>query len=284
MKKIDAPLPTYDELINPVFKAMKQLGGSGSNDEIYEKVIDLMGLSDDVLEIMHLGNENLSEISYRLAWARTYLKKYGVINNTSRGIWMINGGFDDIDELDYKDVVRNARSLAPRTKDESKKEIDEAMGILEENRYWKEYLRKILLRMDPAAFERLAQLLLRESGVTQVEVTGRVGDGGIDGVGQLRLNGIISFKIAFQCKRYSGSVPSKDIRDFRGSMTTDVEKGLFITTGTFTRDAVLESSMAGKKTIDLIDGDNLMDKLAELELGLKPVKTFEVDEEFYNRI
>jgi restriction system protein len=126
--------------------------------------------------------------------------------------------------------------------------------------------------------------LLRECGITQVEIVGSSGDGGIDGTGQLKIHGLISFKMAFQCKKYSGTVSSNHIRDFRGSMTTDVEKGLFITTGTFTRDAIREASTPGKKTIDLVNGDELIDKLAELELGLKPIKAYEINEEFFRNI
>lgn len=73
--------------------------------------------------------------------------------------------------------------------------------------------------MDPYGFERLAQRVLRECGFVQVEVTKykKSGDGGIDGTGKLKINGIFSFNVAFQCKRYKGTVSAGDIRDFRGS-------------------------------------------------------------------
>lgn len=125
-----------------------------------------------------------------------------------------------------------------------------------------------LLAMPPDAFERLAQRILRESGFTHVEVTGRSGDGGIDGKGMMRLGGILSFHVIFQCKRYKGSVPANHIRDFRGAMVGRTNKGLFITTGNFTKDAVREATRDGAPPIDLIDGDQLIDKLRELCLGV----------------
>jgi restriction system protein len=69
--------------------------------------------------------------------------------------------------------------------------------------------------LKPDAFERLAQRILREAGFTKVQVTGKSGDGGIDGIGILRVN-LVSFVVLFQCKRYKNSVGSGSVRDFRG--------------------------------------------------------------------
>jgi len=123
--------------------------------------------------------------------------------------------------------------------------------------------------MSPAAFERLIQRLLRESGFIQVEVTGRSGDGGIDGKGIMRLGGLLSFHVIFQCKRYSGSVGASQVRDFRGAMVGRADKGLMATTGNFTKDAIREATRDGAPAIDLMDGDQLVDKLKELGLGVK---------------
>ena len=122
--------------------------------------------------------------------------------------------------------------------------------------------------MSPSAFERLIQRILREKGFSQVEVTGKTGDGGIDGKGIARINGILSFHIIFQCKRYKGKVSAGAIRDFRGAMVGRTDKGLFITTGTFTRDAIREANRDGAPTIDLMDGEKIAEKLKELNLGI----------------
>jgi restriction system protein len=121
--------------------------------------------------------------------------------------------------------------------------------------------------MQPSAFERLAQRLLRESGFVKVEVTGRSGDGGIDGVGVLRLK-LLSFITLFQCKRYTGTVGAGAVRDFRGAMVGRSDKGLIITTGTFSADARREATRDGAPAIELIDGDELCNLLRELKLGL----------------
>jgi restriction system protein len=122
--------------------------------------------------------------------------------------------------------------------------------------------------MEPDAFERLAQRILRESGFVKVEVRGKSGDGGIDGVGVLRVN-LVSFQVFFQCKRWKGSVGASEIRDFRGAMQGRADKGLFITTGNFTSQASDEATRDGATAIDLIDGERLCDLLKELKLGVQ---------------
>ncbi len=152
---------------------------------------------------------------------------------------------------------------------------------------WRERINKYLIEtLSPAAFERLVQRMLRETGFTQVEVTGRTGDGGIDGKGVARINGILSFRVVFQCKRYRGAVGSSAIRDFRGAMQGRADKGLFITTGYFTREAVKEATRDGAIAIDIVDGEKLAEKLKELSLGVKIelVERIEIDEEWFKSI
>jgi len=284
-KNEEVSVPTFDELINPAFIALKELGGSGSNDEIYEKVIELEGFSDELLSIPQSKNSNQSKVAYRLAWARTYLKKYGVINNTSRGIWVINSNYENKEKFDTKELVKKVRLSSNAPKDILDDDIleNDEIEIPVENEKWRYELKEILYSIDPYEFEKLSQLVLREAGFSQVEVTKKSGDGGIDGIGKFKINGIISFKLAFQCKRYKGMVSSQEIRDFRGSMTTDIEKGLFITTGGFKRSAIKEATADGKKHIDLLDGDQLIDKLAELKLGVKEEIIYSVDRDFFEQ-
>lgn len=164
-------------------------------------------------------------------------------------------------------------------------QMEEAgVEIPEEVRPWRKKLYNVLVNMDPFAFERLTQRLLRECGFDDVKVTKKTGDGGIDGTGKLKINGIFSFNIAFQCKRYQGTVGSSEIRDFRGSLTTDIEKGVFITTGSFSKQAIEEASNPGKQQIDLINGEDFISKLAELGIGVKEIKDYEIDEEFFKKI
>ena len=138
--------------------------------------------------------------------------------------------------------------------------------------------------MDPYAFERLIQRLLRECGFSSVTVTRKSGDGGIDGFGELKVLGLFSFRVAFQCKRYRGAVGSAAIRDFRGALSSDIERALFITTGTFSKQAAEEASKAGKRHIDLIYGDELIMRMKEAGVGIKPVDAFEVDDSFFEAL
>lgn len=291
--------PTYTELIVPTYEALKQLGGSGTNNEIYERVIVNLNLSDEVLDEPHLGSINQSEVEYQLAWARTYLKNYGIIVNSARSVWSITSEYASGLTVSAKEIVtftvqRNAkkREMAKNNviqveqlgKPQDDIQNNDEVEFPDEVKPWRQQLANVLQNMDPYGFERLSQRLLRECGFTQVAVTKKSGDGGIDGIGKLKINGIVSFNVAFQCKRYKGLVSSGDIRDFRGSLTTDIEKGIFITTGSFSKAAKDEATTPGKKQIDLIDGDEFISKLAEYSIGVKEVKTYEIDEDFFSKI
>jgi restriction system protein len=141
---------------------------------------------------------------------------------------------------------------------------------------WQERLLECLLKMEPDAFERLCQKILKDSGFIKVEVTGQSGDGGIDGIGVLRLN-LLSFHVFFQYKRWKGSVGPSAIRDFRGAMVGRADKGLVMTTGTFTVEARKEATRDGAPAIDLVDGEVLCDLLKSLKIG---VSTREVEHVF----
>ncbi|GAK56934.1 restriction endonuclease [Candidatus Vecturithrix granuli] len=282
MKKVN--VPTYDRLMNPLIQALRELGGSGTIEEIDAKVTEIASITDEQLEMLHNPEKgSQTEIEYRLAWARTYLKKYGVLENSSRGIWALTAKGTKLAKVDPKAVrqfVLNQKKKAPPL-EKKEDEIGEEVG----EQSWREELLNTLLNMEPAAFERLTQRLLRESGFIQVEVTGKSGDGGIDGKGIMRLSGLLSFHVIFQCKRYRGAVTSSQVRDFRGAMVGRADKGLLITTGNFTKDAMKEATRDGAPAIDLIDGDLLADKLKELELGVKTeiieVKKISIDHSWY---
>jgi len=265
-----ATIPAYHTFLNPIIDALHTLGSSGTIEEINSQVIESTGLTDEQLEILHDPEKgSQTEVAYRLAWARTYLKKYEVLENSSRGVWALTAKGKQIGHVHPPAVKRYVADLSRKTKnltvDVDKEEAAEANVQVG----WREELMNILLKLHPSAFERLIQRILRESGFIQVEVTGRSGDGGIDGKGIMRLGGLLSFHVIFQCKRYSGAVAVSQVRDFRGAMVGRADKGLLITTGNFTKDAVREATRDGAPAIDLIDGDQLVDKLKELALGVE---------------
>jgi len=291
-KKTNNDVPTFDELLVPTIKALLELGGSGSIEEINSKVYVIAEISDETLQAPHGEEGTVSEVDYRLAWSRTYLKKFGLLENSSRGIWALSKSDITINEFDPIEIVKAVReqsklassktkttSTEQQIENEITKEVDNLEG-------WKEQLLEVLYNITPAAFERLSQRLLRESGFFQVEVTGKVGDGGIDGKGIVRVSGLLSFHVIFQCKRYKGSVTPSQIRDFRGAMQGRADKGLVITTGTFTREAVKEATRDGAPPIDLIDGEMLCDKLKELKLGVetKLIESVDIKNEWFNSL
>ena len=269
-------IPTYDSLMNPLIRALRKLGGSGSIEEIYEKVVELEDIPEDVLSKIHNPEKsNQTEVGYRLAWARTYLKKFGYLDNSGRGVWALTPKAREVDTVDPAEVVKTVRALDAESSPERRKPKRRTTGQADippeesEEEAWKGKLHHILTNeIDAGAFERLTQRLLRESGFVSVEVTGRTGDGGIDGKGIARIHGLMSFHVIFQCKKYQGSVSAGAIRDFRGAMVGRADKGLFITTGTFTPAAVREATRDGAPPIDLVDGDELAEKLKELGLGV----------------
>jgi restriction system protein len=280
----EAKVPTYDELLWPALKAMKALGGSSTNDELLDKVIELEHFPDAVQNVMH--TERLTKLGYRLAWARTYLGKAGALENPSHGVWAITEKGNALTSKEVEQIPAEVRKLYRAEKGEKHKDLQEAEDLSPELKDWKDELLAVLTsQLKPDAFERLAQRILRESGFVKVEVTGRSGDGGIDGVGVLRL-ALLSFQVYFQCKKYKGSVSPGAIRDFRGAMVGRTDKGLFITTGTFTAEAKKEATRDGAPAIDLIDGDSLCDLLKNLKLGVttQMVEEVSIDPSWFAKI
>ncbi len=296
--KIDSRVPRYTQLIVPTFEALKALGGSGKNDEILDQIITALEIPDEVADIQHKGRTNKSELSYQADWARTYLRIYGIIENSARSVWSIMPDYVSVPEIDAKMIVDTVTKETKKRRSEKKQTVgsgendkpedddptNDYSEYPDELKPWREQLADILQNMDPYGFERLAQRVLRECGFSQVEVTKKSGDGGIDGTGKLKINGIFSFNVAFQCKRYSGLVGAPAIRDFRGSLTTNIEKGVLITTGSFSKAAREEAASPGKQQIDLVDGEDFINMIAEYGIGVKEVKTYEIDENFFKKI
>jgi restriction system protein len=278
----------------PTPRALKALGGSGTNEEILSKIIELGRIPEEVQAVQSPGHF-ASRLDYNVAWAKSYLKKVGAIDNSSRAVWSITKEGAGLTEADMPSVRLKVRKLFDETRRAKKGPTpvetpdamigDEEIGDIE--RDWKEQLLEVLRGLAPDAFERLAQRMLREAGFIKVEVTGRSGDGGIDGIGVLRVNNnLLSFHVLFQCKRYQGGVGAGDIRDFRGAMVGRSDKGLFMTTGTFTPKARKEATRDGAPPIDLIDGDQLCDLLRQLRLGVRTemVEKMIVEPSFFTAI
>ncbi len=268
-------VPTYDELNWPALIALRNLGGSGSIAEHLTQVIEEQEVPEEIAALPH-GKTGRSELEYRLAWARTALRRCGYVENSARGVWSLTEAGENATPEELKARISELRAVDHKKYLERSQGAEEDDGGSGRDIDWRDELLDVLRRMSPDAFERLSKRILRESGFVKVEVTGQSGDGGIDGTGILQLS-LMSFHVLFQCKRYQGSVGPGAIRDFRGAMMGRTDKGLFLTTGTFTSEARREATRDGAPPIDLIDGVGLCEKLKELRLGVGVELVEEVD-------
>jgi restriction system protein len=277
----------FVRFFGPLLDALRSIGGSAKPDEAIDRVAQDLKISDSVLnEVLPSGGLRFRN---RVAWARFYLVREGLLDSSKHGVWSLTEkGLKT--SLTYEQSEEIFRKWAKIFQEQKKKKDAEeplaeqiAEGTGSPSKDYREEVLEVLIKLPAEGFERLSQRLLREAGFTQVLVTGKSGDGGIDGVGTLQINALVSFKVLFQCKRYANanSVTPSQVRDFRGAMGGRADKGIIITTGTFTAEARKEASRDGVPPIELIDGEKLVDMLEKLELGLKPVKTYEVVHSFF---
>ena len=280
--------PQFVEYFPTVLDALRALGGSARPAEVRDKVVELAQVHPDSQEA--LLKSGTPRFDNQIAWARFYLAKAGLIDSSKRGVWTLtdkgrDAHFDRTMAVEvFREVHANfdVAKKSGENADEASDEVlaPETAGSTTHDDH-RARLLEILQALPPAGFERFCQRLLRESGFQDVRVTGKSGDGGIDGIGILQVNALVSFKVLFQCKRYQGSVSPSQVRDFRGAMQGRADKGIIITTGSFTTDAKKESVRDGVPPIELVDGEKLVEMLENLELGLRPVRAFEVNEAFF---
>lgn len=275
-----ADVPRFDQLMEPAVRALRSLGGSAANEELLQCVVEQMRLPAEVQNVAHSDGRQ-SKVAYNLHWAKSYLKRAGYLDNSVRGIWTLT----TLGEAVTADEIARVPAVVRKLVADSRKAREEGGVDEASSETWKDTLLGCVRNIPPEAFERLCQRLLRESGFIKVEVTGRSGDGGIDGIGVLRLR-LLSFHVLFQCKRYANSVGPGMVRDFRGAMVGRSDKGLLITTGTFTAEAKREATRDGAPPIELIDGEELCELLKQLNLGVatQMVETVVVDRAWYARL
>ena len=288
------------DLSSAVLESLHHLGGSGTNREIHDKVVKLLDLADEIVELPVKEGSSKTELEFRLGFARTGLRKYGLLENSGIGVWSLTAEGMQTKELNHAELwkvwqkpksVKEERARKQSDSSSRPEAVDDSLLAedvtdVDDDSKWREELYAVLLGMDPSAFERLFQRVLREDGFYQVDVTGRSGDGGIDVEGIIRIGGFLSFRMLVQCKRYKGPVGAGTVRDFRGAMMGRTDRGLIVTTGYFTQEAKREATRDGVPDIDLIDGEQLIDKLKELSLGVETevVEQVIIDREWFDRI
>jgi restriction system protein len=275
--------PQFLTYINPILKILKEMGGAGITSEVIDSVIEYLKISESEVEKTIPSGQ--SRVKNRIQWARMYLTKAGYIDSKVRGTWKLTDkGFaatlsdNDIMEL-FKTVQANFNKKEDFTSKASSKKIEDEVATDEEE--YSHNLLSIIQNLSPSGFERICKRLLTECGFQSVQITGKSGDSGIDGIGLLEINDLVTFKVLFQCKRYRESVGSSQIRDFRGAMQGRADKGIILTTGRFTKEAKNEAIRDGVPPIELVDGEKLIELFEKFEIGLKPKTVYDIDLSFF---
>jgi len=276
--------PDFMKYVIPIIEVLKELGGSGNPTEVTDLIIEKYNITETELELKNKNGG--STVKNRIAWARFYLVKGGVLDSSKRGVWSFKSNLHEtLNEKNissfFKSVHEQFEIEKPKTEKAHSNFLDESIKENVEDENYKEKLLDLLKELPASGFEKVCQRLLRESGFTQVKVTGKSGDGGIDGYGVLELNPLMSFKVLFQSKRYKDVVSTDKVRDFRGAMAGRADKGIIITTGRFTQDAKNEAVRDGVPPIELVDGEKLVRLFEKLELGLTPRTVYDIDLDFF---
>jgi restriction system protein len=276
--------PEFIRFFRPILEIMRSLGGSGTAAEIVDRSLELAKISESEQQVV--TRTGIPRVKNQVHWARQYLVWAGYLGSSKWGVWNLTDKGLSVDlltinALDIFKAVQSSRALYRKAKEGEPQLAEEVMPVEEEAKDHRTILLELIKSLPPGGFERLTQRLLRESGFQHVSVTGKSGDGGIDGIGTLQVNPFVSFNVLFQCKRYQGAVTPSQVRDFRGAMMGRADKGLIITTGTFTLDAKKEARRDGVPPIELVDGETLVEMFERHELGLIPKRTYEIDENFF---
>ncbi len=277
------PSDRYIRFWGPILDALRDLGGSGMPREVKDRVLERVHLPAEELEktTPKLG---LNAVENEIHWARDQLKRVGLIDPSVRGVWSLTSR-GRATHLTTEDA-RKLRAGQPGFLEDLGAQIDHDEALVPSSEKepidWREELLSRIVDLTPAGFERLCQRILREAGFTEVHVTGQSGDGGIDGNGILQVNELVTFRVLFQCKKYRGAVGVGVIRDFRGAMMGRTDKGIILTTGSFTTEAERESVRDGAPPLELVNGQKLVTLMEKLNLGLKPRTVYDVDARFFD--
>ena len=276
--------PEFIRFFRPILEVLHESGGSGTASEIVDRSLEIAKVSEAEQEAVN--KNGLSRVKNQVHWARQYLVWSGFLDSSKRGVWSLTDkgtkvNLTAFNSLEIFKEVQSTRAELKQDKKQSVPHVDEPMPSDTEIKDHRLALLDLIKSLSPGGFERLSQRLLRESGFQHVSVTGKSGDGGIDGIGTLQVTPFVSFNVLFQCKRYQGAVTPAQVRDFRGAMMGRADTGLISTTGTVPLEAKKEARRDGVPPIELVDGDMLVDMFEKLELGLIPKPDFDIDEKFF---
>lgn len=292
-------IPDYQSIFLPLLKIAGK-GGDVSLSDAKNELARRFGLSEEDRKIL-LPSGRAFLFDNRVGWARTYLKKAGLIEYVGKGYFRITDRGKEVlserpDKLDVKYLKKYPEFLEfSKAKKKSKEPADkkyieyESDAVTPEEKLEYSYqnlrdelaqeLLKQVKACSPAFFERLVVELLVNMGYggsrkDAGEAIGGSGDGGIDGVIKEDRLGLDAIYI--QAKRWEGTVGSPEIQKFIGALEgKKSKKGIFITTSSFTMEAEKFASSVSSKVV-LIDGETLAQYMIDFNIGVSQVAAYEI--------
>lgn len=284
-------IPKFLELHWPVIQAFRELQSSCRQEQLVEKVCEILELGDDIVSYPH-GKGPTTEISYRIGWSKNALKNIDALVRLDHGLWALTKKGQKISEKNVQKEVgtwfANQRKRKTDGKDTVFAESDTEDDCNGDDA-WKADLLETIRSMEYKAFERLAKRMLSKLGFDDIDIIGQSNDKGIDLQGVLRDtdSGVVISRVFVQCKRYSESniVGPSTIRDFQGALHNKGPSaiGIFITSGRYTKGA-REAVRDGMNVIDLVDGKKLVKMLKKTRLGIKIRKVVEIEKSYFSEI
>lgn len=275
--------------------ALRALDGAAKPKEVSNKIAKDLALTPEITEVTM--KSGILRFHNQVQWARQYLVWEGLLDSSKRGIWNLTEkgektflSDDEAREIFLKWVRIYAERRKKKADEETgttstiEQEFSEEIELTDPETEFHSSLLATLRGFDPQGFERFITHLLLEMGFERAENTPFVKDGGIDGFGLMRSSEFISYRVVYQCKRYSGKAVSRsEVGDFRNAMLGRADKGIIFTTSRFSADAKSEARREGVPPIELVDGERLVSIIENLEFGIIPIKTFTVDETFMKK-
>ena len=276
--------PEFVRFFAPLMETLRALGESGRPKEISQKIADQLHIPEHELNRTNKNGE--SRFESQVAWARFYLAKAGLIDTSQRGVWALTEQGRQ-SQLDHDSALRIFQEVQTKIRTAKEPEVSDEMQAPTNEQEdarpdFREAMTSLLRELTASGFERLCQRVLREVGFEELEVRGRSGDGGIDGVGILRINPVVADRVVFQCKRYSSSVAPEDVRSFRGAMQGRAQRGIFLAMAKFSNAATREATREGALPVDLVDIDGIIGLLTEYRLGVTTQTAHVVDRSFFS--
>lgn len=285
-------MPTRQQLVVPILKAVAGLGGSAKTNEIADAVVEDLPNAEELLQFTYPNNPQLSVLIARIGFGRLTAKLIGTLEQPAKGMYLLTDAGEEIlklaDDEAFAKVKELNREVARahrkqkklETSHEAPEDHEEAPdeGILADSSEeakesdWKARLLNRLHQLPPEGFEKFIIYLLRRQGL-QLQHTGASGDEGVDAIGTAPLSPVLSSRVAVQVKRYAPEgkpIGRETVALFqRDAQTKGAERAIIVTLSRFTEPA-RKAATSTTPTVDLINGDRLAELVrADGDSGVK---------------